>query len=63
MPYEYAGTFLKSSICSKYLLHNNLLETYLSRSTSYQDQPGLYNFSDSEGHTQAISQPGLTPRL
>jgi len=25
---------------SKYLLHNNLLETTLSRSTRYQDQPG-----------------------
>ena len=29
------------ALCSKYLLHKNLLETYLSRSTRYQDQPGL----------------------
>ena len=63
--------------CSKYLLHNNLLKTYLSMSTRYQDQPGT-NFSDSKGHsgnistminspvlkdTESKSQPGLTPRF
>ena len=48
-------------MCGKYLLHNNLLETYLSRSARYQDQPGLT--SQILKVTQVISQPGLTPRF